>query len=221
MSAGYYLLSTDNLGGYIKVDQHRVKYLYFIGSALILIVFAVLYYNLILKPSQVVFNIAVEQMEDKDYTSAMNSFQKVKKMDFIRYSTAQDKYDKCKKTDENILGIWERYGDGKAGMQVKVTKDHDGYSGKIIKSPPACQEDGFFVGEIKWRNITRQSDTSFNYYDLWKSSYDDDKTLFEGDYKEAIIELDDDWTKINLNMKVIESNDPSLGQVQTWNKITS
>jgi hypothetical protein len=173
-----------------------------------------------MKPSKTIYNNAVLQMENKDYSKAMNSFQKVPVMDFIRYRSAQEKYDKCKKITENILGIWERYGDDKAGMQIKVSMDDDGrYNGKIIKSPPACQNIGFFEGEIKWRNIIRKSDSSFEYHDLSKYSYVNDKTIFGSTYGEAIIELNDDWTELNLNMKVIDTNDPSYGLVQKWKKI--
>lgn len=109
-----------------------------------------------------------------------------------------------------LEGTWERSGEGDRyeGIQVKVEKlDNGQYQAEIITLNELAKKDGFILGDIKWRNITKIKDKKYEFKDLGKSPalewYECQMTV-SGDIIEA---------------RDVAENGEDFGSKQTWKRV--
>lgn len=122
----------------------------------------------------------------------------------------------CKKTDK-LVGIWERVGDNQrfAGMRIQVTEDGDSFRAVIVKATEKCNENGFFEGDVKWKNIKKTAENKYEYEGLLKDASDYKvKSSFYSPYYLEIINDSLIYTRISSNGGADETSSE-----QNWVKI--
>jgi hypothetical protein len=95
----------------------------------------------------------------------------------------------CSKTDDKIVGKWERINDSNKGMVIEVTKEKDKYVGRIVNVTKENNTLRFAVDDVKWKEIELIDANKFKYQDLYKS-IENGKILDVG-YLEGYIEFNE------------------------------
>ena len=113
---------------------------------------------------------------------------------------------------DQLLGTWERFGDGAAGTTVEVTQANGVYQGTLKSVQGTLVDLGFVVGDHKWKDLTSQYDMSFSGTDLYRVQGG------ESSYYPAVFTLGVDGV---LRVQVSAPSDSVIGLVQTWKKVSS
>jgi len=69
---------------------------------------------------------------------------------------------------DDLLGRWERFGDGADGTIVVVTKQGDTYQATLEKVTGTLVDLGFAVGDLKWKDVVFTSETTYNGNDMFR-----------------------------------------------------
>jgi hypothetical protein len=86
--------------------------------------------------------------------------------------------------DTGIEGLWQREGDHFAGCVLRVEKLDTELVGRIAVLPETMARAGWIKGDLKWRNITRDSQGAWRLQDLRKHYDTRTATVLMVDYQE-------------------------------------
>ncbi len=116
-------------------------------------------------------------------------------------------FNSCSSSGDKIVGEWERINDDQKGMIVKVTKEKDAYVGRVYSITDINKDNGFEIGDIKWKNIEHIKEGEYKLQDLWKR-VTVDGAIEEIGYGEGYIDLNNSI----LNISHTKDNKKNLKQ---------
>ena len=121
----------------------------------------------------------------------------------------------CNKQDK-LVGKWERYGDPLAGMTIEITNIGGSFKAEVIASPDSVQQRGFFVGDIKWRNIKRIEENKYEYVDLKKTPIPYSEPIrFQSDNGLARLEFKNDTI---VKTRIFAKGNEDFGAETIWKR---
>lgn len=117
-------------------------------------------------------------------------------------------------SEDDILGRWERFGDGAEGTIVEVEKINGKYEVRLEKATGTLVDLGFAQSDIKWKDMIWKSGTSYEGKDMFRFDYGG------YEYRNAAFYINPDGV---LQVSVANSGDTDviIGTYQTWRKISS
>ena len=115
---------------------------------------------------------------------------------------------------DDLIGRWERYGDGAEGTIVTVKKAGNIYQATLEKVKGTLVDLAFAVGDMKWKDVKWVSSGNYTGKDMFRYE--------SGGYEYWNSALSIDSNGI-LKMSVAKSGDVdvSIGTYQTWRKLAS
>ncbi|MCX7841827.1 MAG: copper amine oxidase N-terminal domain-containing protein [Clostridia bacterium] len=118
----------------------------------------------------------------------------------------------CAAGEDDILGRWERYGDGAEGSIVLVEKADGKYRARLEKAAGTLVELGFQKNDIKWQKITCNSAGVYTGEDMFR--------FIEGgyEYRASTFKIN---SKGDLEVSVQNKGDAVIGTYQTWRKLSA
>ena len=118
----------------------------------------------------------------------------------------------CQNNDK-IIGTWERYGDGLAGMRIEVVKEGNHIKGTIILEGDN-ELSPFVVGDVKWKNIKKTTINKYEFEDLYKQGISTNIT--ETRYNLASIEL---VSENEIYIRQFARGNEFIGTEQKWERV--
>lgn len=117
-------------------------------------------------------------------------------------------------SEDNLVGRWERYGDGAEGTIVAVEKVDGKYQSRLEKVTGTLTTLGFIVNDLKWKEVVWKSDTSYEGLDMFR---------YEAggyEYRKSSLYINANGV---LQVSVANSGDTDviIGTYQTWRKLNS
>jgi len=91
--------------------------------------------------------------------------------------------------DASPEGLWQRVGDNFGGCVLRVEKRDSELVGLIAVLPESMARAGWIEGDLKWRNITRDSGGAWRMQDLRKHYDTKTATVIMVDYREYRLSL--------------------------------
>ena len=115
---------------------------------------------------------------------------------------------------DDIVGRWERFGDGAEGTIVTVAKVKNTYQATLQKVTGTLTELAFAVGDSKWKEVKWTTGTSYTGSDMFR--------FVDGGYEYRYSELKINSTDI-LEVYVADSGETEviIGTYQTWRRLPS
>lgn len=124
-------------------------------------------------------------------------------------------FSSCNHQDK-LIGKWERYGDPLAGMTIEVTNVGGSFKAEIVAAPDSIQLSGFYVGDIKWRDIKKIEENKYEYVDLKKTGIPyTDPPRFKSDNGLARLELVGDTI---VKTRIFAKGNEDFGAETTWKR---
>lgn len=105
----------------------------------------------------------------------------------------------------SLQGSWERINSSFIALDGMIVKTNASVTRALITSTPSNIY-GFAVGDLKWRNITRRSNTEFDFEDLVRQANTGAQSYVAG-----IIEIQPDGQTLSIRF-------PTTGTFQQWRK---
>jgi len=117
-------------------------------------------------------------------------------------------------TADPLIGRWERDTNLVGEMIINVTKKNDSYEAVIEKSTGEYANYNFKIGDIKWKEIKKKSNTTYTGKDLFRNKTNEDKYS----YVDINISLSSDG---NIDIKAIykDGQKANMGEYQKWRKL--
>jgi hypothetical protein len=117
---------------------------------------------------------------------------------------------------EKLLGKWERYGDPLSGMIIEISNIGGSFKAEIISAPDSVQQKGFFIGDIKWRDIKKIDKNKYEYVDLKKTGIPYSEPIrFKSENGLARLELIDDSI---IKTRLFAKGDEDYGTETSWKR---
>jgi len=121
----------------------------------------------------------------------------------------------CNNQDK-LVGKWERYGDPLAGMTIEITNIGGSFKAEIIASPDSVQQRGFFVGDIKWRDIKKIEENKYEYVDLKKTAIPYSEPIrFQSENGLARLEFENDTI---IKTRIFAKGNEAYGAETIWKR---
>ncbi len=116
---------------------------------------------------------------------------------------------------DDLVGTWERFGDAAEGTRVVVTKSDDFYQATLDTVTGTLIDLGFIKGDLKWKDISYQSDGTYSGFDLFRYG---DSSGYE--YRNSKLTIGDDGV-LQISVANEAGTEVIIGTYQTWRKIST
>lgn len=126
-------------------------------------------------------------------------------------------FSSCHQPKDKLIGKWVRYGDTLEGMCIQIQNEGGSFKAEIISEPETIMLSGFFVGDIKWRDIKKIAENKYEYVDLKKAPIPYSNPLrFISENGLARLEVIGDTI---INTRIFAKGDEVVGAETHWRKI--
>jgi len=123
----------------------------------------------------------------------------------------------CKQPQDKLIGKWVRYGDMLQGMCIEIQNEGGSFKAEIVSEPDSIMNSGFFVGDIKWRDIKKIAENKYEYVDLKKTPIPYSEPLrFKSENGLARLEVIGDTI---INTRIFAKGDEVVGAETHWRKV--